>query len=93
VLLFGIGYGAYLGVDVALAVDTLPQNDGAAKNLGIWHMALVLPQVIGFVVSGTVVHALKAQGLLETGYTAVFVFCAIWVVMGTVFVRRIRGVR
>ena len=89
--LFGLGYGAYLAVDWALAVDTLPAGDNAAKDMGIWHVALVLPQIFAPAVTGLTLNALKPTSLL-LGYTVVFVMTALWFVLGTVFVRKIRGV-
>ena len=42
---FGIGYGTYQAVDWALGTDVLPNKDtDAAKDLGVWHIAFVLPQ-------------------------------------------------
>jgi len=90
--LFGVGYGAYQAVDWALAVDVLPPGESAAKDMGIWHVALVLPQVIAPLVTGITLASLKHISLL-TGYTVVFVLTALWFVLGTVFVSRIRGVR
>jgi Na+/melibiose symporter-like transporter len=89
---FGIGYGAYMAVDWALAVDVLPGGESAAKDMGIWHVALVLPQVIAPLVTGITLASLKSISLL-TGYTVVFVLTALWFVLGTVFVSRIRSVR
>ena len=91
--LFGIGNGAYQAVDWALAVDVLPAGDDSAKDMGIWHVAFVLPQVIAPLVTGLTLSAFKQQGLLMAGYTTVFVMTAIWFVLATVFVRQIRGVR
>lgn len=91
--LFGIGNGAYTAVDWALAVDVLPSGEDAAKDMGIWHIAMVLPQILAPFVTGTVLTLFKVQGMLLTGYTVVFVMTAIWFVLGTVFVRQIRGVR
>lgn len=91
--LFGIGNGAYQAVDWALAVDVLPGGEDAAKDMGIWHVALVLPQVIAPVISGLLLNAFKAHGELRLGYTLVFGTAAVWFILGTIFVRQIRSVR
>jgi len=90
--LFGVGYGAYQAVDWALAIDVLPQGDSAAKDMGIWHVSLVLPQVIAPALTGIILSALKSRSLL-LGYTVVFTSTALWFILGTVFVRQIRGAR
>jgi MFS family permease len=90
--LFGIGYGAYQAVDWALAIDVLPQGEAAAKDMGIWHVSLVLPQMLAPALTGVTLAAFKGSSLLF-GYTAVFILTAVWFVLGTVFVRQIRGVR
>ena len=90
--LFGIGYGAYQAVDWALAIDVLPGGEDAAKDMGIWHVALVLPQILAPAITGLTLNALKSTSLL-LGYTVVFVLTAIWFLLGTVFVRQIKGAR
>jgi len=90
--LFGVGYGAYQAVDWALAIDVLPQGNSAAKDMGIWHVSLVLPQVIAPALTGVILSALKSRSLL-LGYTVVFTSTALWFILGTVFVRQIRGAR
>jgi MFS family permease len=90
--LFGIGYGAYQAVDWALAIDVLPGGEDAAKDMGIWHVAIVLPQILAPAITGLTLNALKSQSLL-LGYTVVFILTAIWFVLGTVFVRQIKGAR
>jgi Na+/melibiose symporter-like transporter len=90
--LFGIGYGAYQAVDWALALDVLPGGEDAAKDMGIWHVSLVLPQILAPAITGLTLNALKGTSLL-LGYTVVFVLTAIWFVLGTLFVRQVRGVR
>jgi Na+/melibiose symporter-like transporter len=90
--LFGVGYGAYQAVDWALAVDVLPSGEDAAKDMGIWHVAIVLPQILAPAITGLTLNALKPTSLL-LGYTVVFVMMALWFVLGTVFVRQLRGVR
>ena len=39
----GLGFGIYVAVDLALVVDVLPDNDNAAKDLGVFNMAGALP--------------------------------------------------
>ena len=90
--LFGIGYGAYQAVDWALAIDVLPSGNSAAKDMGIWHVSLVLPQVIAPALTGFILTAFKQTSLL-LGYTLVFILTALWFILGTVFVRQIRGAR
>src|SRR5256712_12608319 len=43
---YGIGYGLYFAVDWALACDTLPDPKASAKDMGLFHIALTLPQAI-----------------------------------------------
>ena len=90
--LFGLGYGAYQAVDWALAIDVLPPGESAAKDMGIWHVSLVLPQMLAPALSGALLAALKPKSLL-LGYAVVFALTAVWFILGTVFVRQIRGAR
>jgi MFS family permease len=39
----GLGFGIYVAVDLALVVDVLPDQDHAAKDLGVFNMAGALP--------------------------------------------------
>jgi MFS family permease len=89
---FGIGSCAYQTVDWALAIDVLPSMANAGKDMGIWHVALVLPTVIAPAISGVVLQELKPISLLM-GYTVVFLMSAFWFSVGTVLVKQIRGVR
>ena len=90
--LFGVGYGAYQAVDWALAIDVLPPGENAAKDMGIWHVSLVLPQMLAPALTGALLAVLKPTSLL-LGYTVVFTLTALWFILGTVFVRQIRGAR
>jgi MFS family permease len=42
--LLGFAFGIYVGVDLALVVDVLPNPDDAGKDLGVFNMANALPQ-------------------------------------------------
>ncbi len=91
-VVFGLGYGAYLSVDWALAVDVLPTATHAATDLGIWSIAVTLPQVIVTAIGGPVldVYNKVAAGL---GYTVVFASAIACLMLGSVLVWKIRGSR
>ena len=46
----GIAYGIYVGVDLALVVDVLPNPDDSGKDLGVFNMANALPQTVAPVI-------------------------------------------
>ena len=46
VAVFGVGYGTFLAVDYAMVLDVLPSAATAAKDMAVWHAALVLPQLL-----------------------------------------------
>merc|ERR1712125_280414 len=46
-VLYGIGNGTYLSVDYALACDTLPSKEKAARYLGIWGVGAFIGTLIG----------------------------------------------
>ena len=95
--LFGIGYGAYISVDWALATDVLPNMDEAAKDMGIWHIALTAPQLLAVPLAGVFLdfgqQAGQARGLPNLGYTIVFGTTIVYFVLGTVFVSRVKRAR
>jgi MFS family permease len=100
-LAFGIGYGAYSSVDWALACDVLPDREhAAARDMGVFHMALTLPQVLAPALLAPILYRLNQPGTLAgiatgpgAGYRAVFASAAVWFVLATVMVSRVRGVR
>lgn len=95
--LFGIGYGAYTSVDWALAIDVLPNMDDAAKDMGIWHVALTFPQLIALPLAGFLLdtgqRAGAARGLPNLGYTIIFGMAIVYFFLGTVFVSRVKKAR
>ena len=91
-IFFSLGNCAYSAVDWALAVDVLPEPVNSGKDMGIWHSAIVLPQMLSPALTGVVLNSTKASSL-SRGYTLVFAITAAWFLLGTLFVRKIRGVR
>lgn len=96
-LIFGLGYGAYQSVDWALASDVLPSQDDYARDMGVWHVAMTFPQVIATPIAGFMLDKFQLvgaqRGLPHLGYTVIFSLAAVYFVLGTVLVRRIRKVR
>ncbi len=96
-IVFGLGYGAYESVDWALASDVLPSMDDYAKDMGVWHVAMVLPQVIATPIAGFLLDNFqqvgKAQNVPNLGYTVIFMLAVVYFILGTVFVKQIKKVR
>jgi MFS family permease len=89
---YGIGYGLYYAVDWALACDTLPTRASSAKDMGLFHIALTLPQfVVPFVAGPTIDHFNRVSA--NSGYRIAFSGAIALLAIGTVFVTRIRSVR
>lgn len=89
---YGVGYGLYYAVDWALACDTLPDEKQSAKDMGLFHVALTLPQAIIPFLSGPLLDALNGPHG-NGGYRIVFSSAVVFMILGTVFVSRIRAVR
>ena len=91
-ILFGLGFGAYTSVDWALAIDVLPPTNSYAKDMGIWNMASVLPQIIAPVIAGPILDYFN-MFRSNFGYSAVFATVIIYFILGTVLVRFVRTAR
>ena len=89
---YGVGYGCYSSVDWALGIDTLPDRERPAKDLGLYHVADALPRVLLPLVVGVALDALNSTAP-NAGYRALFLFCAVLYAAGSLLVSRIRSVR
>ena len=90
--IFGLGYGAYISVDWALVADVLPSHRSYARDMGVWNIALSLPQVIAPVIGGPLIDTFTRSGNPILGYQLLFAMAILYCVLGTVTVRYIRGV-
>ena len=82
----GIGFGAYLGVDIALITQVLPSANARGKDLGVINIANAFPQVVGSAIAALVINAFHS-------YTLLFVLAAILASLGAILIQRIKGVR
>lgn len=86
--LAGVALGVYLTVDLALVTDVLPEREThAARNLGIFNIASVLPQAL--------MPALAPAILLASAgsYAVLFVVAAVLSALGAWAIQPVRGVR
>jgi len=88
----GVGYGAYQAVDWALALDVLPPNANIAKDMGIWHLAFVLPQVIAPVLTGAILQETKKWSIAGA-YATIFFITATWFVLAGAFIYPVKSVK
>lgn len=89
-VLFGLGYGAYMSVDWALAVDVLPSLDTAGKDLGLWNASSTLPTAIAPLLGSFIIILIQLHWSTVLGYRLVFAaatFFLILAAIGVLFVR------
>jgi len=88
-LIFAAGSIAYQAVDWALALKVLPDARYPGKDMGIWHIAFVLPQTIAPAITGVLLD--RTKKFSEPGaYALVFAMTALWFALGTAPIRRLR---
>lgn len=96
-IVFGLGYGAYQAVDWALASDVLPSEDDYAKDMGVWHVAFTLPQVLATPIAGRLLDHFqqvgRTTGQPNMGYTVILTMALVYFVLGTVLVQRVKRAR
>ncbi|NQX26631.1 MFS transporter [Microbacteriaceae bacterium VKM Ac-2854] len=88
--LLGIAYGIYVGVDLALVVDVLPNPDDSGKDLGVFNIANALPQTIAPLIGGILVYVSDPTG---NNYGLWFTVCAVAAILGAVAIFPIKKVR
>ncbi len=89
-LLYFSGWGAYQAVDWALALRVLPKSEAAGKDMGIWHVALVLPQILGPASTGWIISGAKWAVSARFAYTLAFAIAALWFGLSALLLARVR---
>ena len=90
VVIYAAAYGAYQAVDWALALRVLPSRDAAGKDMGVWHVSMVLPQIIGPAGTGWLISWAKSTVSPSFAYVLAFVLASFWLVLAAALVSRIR---
>jgi MFS family permease len=90
ILIYAAAFGAYQAVDWALALKVLPSAEAAGKDMGIWHICMVLPQILGPAVTGWMISAVKASFGDPTAYATAFGIGALWLMLSAALVTCVR---
>lgn len=82
-VVWGLGYGAFISADWALALDSVPDLHNVARDMGVWGIASNLPAVLAPLLGGIIlVHAATAAG----GYRTLFLVAAGGFALGSILV-------
>lgn len=103
-VIYGLAFGAYYSVDWALGCDVLPNKEDAAKDMGVWHISMVLPQSLAPFLSGLILTACGFTKVIGpegkeyvqyalNGYIVTFCLAAFFLLLSAVLLRNVRGVR
>jgi MFS family permease len=88
--ILGLAYGIYVGVDLALVVDVLPNPDDSGKDLGVFNIANALPQTLAPVLAAVL---LAVGSATNQNYDLMLYTAAAMALIGAVIVLPIKGVR
>ncbi len=86
-VLFGGGFGLYLGVDINLAVRVLPSDSARGKDLSIMYAAIFVPVIVSTLIGGPVLN------LSHNNFALVFVIAACSSVVSGGLIVPIKSVR
>ncbi|MBG6057239.1 MFS family permease [Cryobacterium sp. MP_M5] len=84
--ILGLGYGAFLSVDQALATQVLPDPATRGKDLGIMNIATAVPQAVAPLLGAGVVAAFG-------GFQGLFVLAGLCAFAGAIAVEKVTAVR
>jgi MFS family permease len=89
-LIYAAAFGAYQAVAWALALKVLPSAEAAGKDMGIWHISMVLSQILGPAVTGWMISVVKASFGDPTAYATAFGIGALWLMLSAALVTCVR---
>ena len=90
---FGVGFGSFAAVDMAMVVEALPSEENAATDMGVWHTSLTLPQMIATPIAGIVLDNVKTNEGAHEGYVAVFGIAVAYFVLGTCLIQKLKNIK
>jgi MFS family permease len=88
--IFGAGFGCFQAVDFALVMDVLPDNKDKAKDIAVWHQALILPQALATPIGGFVLDLFESINCeIGLGYIMLFIITSVYFFLSAIFVTKI----
>jgi len=88
--LLGLAYGIYVGVDLALVIDCLPNPDDSGKDLGVFNMANALPQTVAPVIGAAL---LAVSSISNQNYDLMLYTAGALALIGALVILPIKSVR
>lgn len=85
-IIFGYGFGGYLGVDITLAVRVLPNTHDCGKDLGLMSTAIFLPLIVSPVIGAFILNMFHS-------FTVLFTIAAISSILAAVLIVPIKAVQ
>ncbi|MGF6781794.1 MFS transporter [Paraburkholderia sp. GAS334] len=89
-LAFCAAYGTYQAVDWALALKVLPDDASAGKDMGIWQVSMVLPQIFGPAATGWMLSWIKSFAGAGPAYVTAFIVAAVWFALAAWLISRVK---
>jgi MFS family permease len=90
----GLGYGAFLSVDQALATQVLPDAASRGKDLGVMNIATTVPQAVAPLLGAGIVALIDSMtGAITAGFVGLFVISGAITILGALAVLPVKSVR
>jgi MFS family permease len=86
----GLAYGIYVGVDLALVCDVLPNADDSGKDLGVFNMANAMPQTLAPLLGGIL---LAINSVANQNYDLLLGVAGVLSIIGALVILPIKSVR
>jgi hypothetical protein len=68
----------------------LPSAEAAGKDMAIWRISMVLPQILGPAVTGEMISVVKVSFGDPTAYATAFGIGALWLMLSAALFTRVR---
>ena len=86
-----------MSTEFAMLMDVLPSHKDVARDMSLWHTALVLPQILSTPLAGYLLDYFQEIGLRDgvvhcLGYKVINSFTIFYLVLGSIVTAFIRGI-
>jgi len=78
-------------------MDVLPSKDDFARDIALWSTALILGQVMATPLAGVLLDLFQTiggdYGVQCLGYTVIWLLGASYILVATILVRKVKGIK